>query len=65
MSFEKKEQYQVAKERSKSFSLSIQWLRLHAFKAGDLSPILGWGTNIPHALCPAKKKEKEKKSYWI
>jgi len=44
-------------------SLVVQWLRLHAPTAGGMGSILGWGTNMPHALCLAKKKEKE--SYWI
>ena len=41
-------------------SLVVQWLRLHASTAWGMGSILDWGTNIPHALCPTKKKEKER-----
>ena len=33
-------------------SLAIQWLRLHAFTAGDTDSIFGWGTLISPAAQP-------------
>ena len=44
-------------------SLMVQWLRLHASKAGGVGSIPGWGTKILHALwhghkSTGKKKEK-------
>ena len=33
-------------------SLAVQWLRLHAFTAGDTDLILGWGTLISPAARP-------------
>ena len=33
-------------------SLAIQWLRLHAFTAGDTDSIFGWGTLISPAARP-------------
>ena len=32
--------------------LAVQWLRLHAFTAGDTDLILGWGTLISPAARP-------------
>ena len=41
-------------------SLVIQWLRFCTSNAGDEGSIPGWGTKIPHALWPKKKKKKNK-----
>ena len=38
----------------------VQWLRLHAPNAGDMSSIPGDGTKIPHASQLGRKKGKEK-----
>ena len=38
-------------------SLMVQWLRLHASSAGDMSSMPGWGTKIPHATWPGQKKK--------
>ena len=37
-------------------SLVVQWLRLHASKAGDVGSIAGRGNEIPHAMRWDKKK---------
>ena len=37
-----------------------QWLRLHAFNAGDGFSILDWGTKIPHASQCGQKIKKQK-----
>ena len=37
-------------------SLAVQWLRLHASNAGGTGSILGWGTELPHAVVQPKKK---------
>ena len=37
-------------------SLVVQWLRLRASTAGGTGLIPGWGTKIPHAVWPKKKK---------
>lgn len=37
--------------------LAIQWIRLHAPKAGSLGSILGWGTKIPHTMWHRPKKK--------
>ena len=34
----------------------IQWLSLHAFNAGGMGLIPGWGNKIPHATWPSKKQ---------
>ena len=39
----------------------VQWLGLHAFTAESLGSSLGWGTKIPQATRPKKKKKKGKK----
>ena len=36
-------------QKSRGTSLAVQWLRLHAPKAGRLGPIPGQGAKIPHA----------------
>ena len=41
-------------------SLTVQWLRLHAFNAGHLGSIPGWGTKIPYAIWCSQKKKKKK-----
>ena len=38
----------------------VQWLRLHAPNAGDMSSIPCYGTKIPHASQHGRKKGKEK-----
>ena len=38
-------------------SLVVQWLRLHASKAGDVGSIAGRGNEIPHAMRWDKKKK--------
>ena len=38
-------------------SLAVQWLRLHAFIAGDTGLIPDQGTKIPHAMWCGKKKK--------
>ena len=38
----------------------VQWLRLHAPNAGDMSSIPGYGTKIPYASQLGQKKGKEK-----
>ena len=48
--------------RSPRASLSVQWLRLRASKAGDTGLIPGQGTKIPYALRSARKKREHKKS---
>ena len=40
--------------------LMVQWLGLHAFIAVGTGLIPGQGTNIPHAIQPKKKKERER-----
>ena len=42
-------------------SLVVQWLRLHAHKAGGAGSIPGWGTKIPHAAWNIQKITKKKK----
>ena len=38
----------------------VQWLRLHAFNAGDKGSVPGLGIKIPHdAQCSQKKKKKK------
>ena len=37
------------KKKNTGTSLVVQWLRLHAFNAGDTGSIPGQGTKIPHA----------------
>ena len=39
-------------------SLAVQWLRLHASNAGGTGSILGWGTELPHAVVQPEKKTK-------
>ena len=39
--------------------LAVQWLRSCAPIAGGTTSIPGWGTKIPHAAGPKKKKDKE------
>ena len=41
-------------------SLTVQWLRLHAFNAGHLGSIPGSGTKIPYAIWCSQKKKKKK-----
>ena len=36
-------------------SLAVQWLGLHASKAGDTGSIPGWETKIPQAMWHAPK----------
>ena len=36
----------------------VQWLRLHVSTAVGIGSIPGWGTKIPHAIWPKKRKEK-------
>ena len=44
----------------------VQWLRLHAPNAGDMSSIPGYGTKIPYASQLGQKKEKKKSSnLWL
>ena len=38
-------------------SLVVQWLRFCTSNAGDEGSIPGWGTKIPHALWPKRKKK--------
>ena len=33
----------------------VQWLRLLAPSGGSIGSIPGWGTKIPHAVCPTNK----------
>ena len=33
----------------------VQWLRLLAPNGGSMGSIPGWGTKIPHAMCPINK----------
>ena len=40
----------------------VQWLGLGAFTAVGLGSIPGWGTKIPQAMQPKKKKGIKKKS---
>ena len=40
-------------------SLVVQWLSLHASKAGSASSIPGQGTKIPHAARCGQKGKKE------
>ena len=45
-------------------SLVVQWLRLHASKAGDVGSIPGCGIKIPHdTVQPKKKKESTTKVF--
>ena len=37
----------------------VQWLELNDSTAGGPGSIPGWGTKIPHALQPKKKKKKD------
>ena len=37
----------------------VQWLELNDSTAGGPGSIPGWGTKIPHALKPKKKKKKD------
>ena len=41
-------------------SLEVQWLKLHASKAGDTGLIPGQGTKLSHAahICRQKKKKR-------
>ena len=41
-------------------SLAAQWLRLCASIAGGTGSIPGWGTKIPQAAQPKKKKKRER-----
>ena len=43
-------------------SLMVQWLRLHASKAGDVGSVPGWGTKILHASWHGQKRKGRKKS---
>ena len=45
----------------KENSLVVQWLELSGSTAGGPGSIPGWGTKIPHALQPKKKKNTMKK----
>ena len=36
----------------------VQWLGLHTFTAEGVGLIPGWGTKIPQAVQPGKKKKK-------
>ena len=47
----------------KENSLVVQWLELSGSTAGGPGSIPGWGTKIPHALQPKKKKHHEKTNY--
>lgn len=42
-------------------TLAVQWLRLHASKAGDAALIFGQGTKIPWDSHGAKKKKGKRK----
>ena len=49
-------------------SMAVQWLRLHASRAGGAGSIPGWGSRILHAVqCSQnvikKKKKKELEDY--
>ena len=49
-------------KESDGTSLAVQWLRLHAFTAGDVGSIPGQGTKIPYAGQPKdKNKTKQRK----
>jgi len=41
-------------------SLAVQWLRRQASNEGGPGLIPGWGTKIPHAVWPKKKKKRER-----
>ena len=45
----------------------VQWLRLLAPNGGSMGSIPGWGTKIPHVVCPINKikqlKKKKKHRY--
>ena len=43
--------------RDAGTSLAVQWLRLHASKAGDEGSIFGQGTKIPYATVSKKKSK--------
>ena len=47
--------------RKAGTSLAVQWLRLHASKAGYTASIFGQGTKIPYVMVPKKKKKKKKR----
>ena len=47
--------------RNAGTSLAVQWLRLHASKAGYTASIFGQGTKIPYVMVPKKKKKANEK----
>ena len=47
--------------RNAGTSLAVQWLRLHASKAGDAASIFGQRTKIPYVTVPKKKKKQTKR----
>ena len=47
--------------RNAGTSLAVQWLRLHASKAGYTASIFGQGTKIPYVMVQKKKKKKKKR----
>ena len=51
----------MSKNKGAGTSLEVQWLRLQASNAATAGSTPGWGTKIPHAPQPKKKKLKNKK----
>ena len=49
---------ELPQENQLRTSLPVQWLRLWASTAGGTGSIPGWGTKIPHATWPKKKKRR-------
>ena len=52
-----------AKSEGSGTSLGVQWLRLHASNAETMASIPDWGTKIPHAVWPKKKRKEMKISH--
>ena len=46
------------KTKGRGYSLVVQWLRFCASTARGMGSIRVWGTKIPHAMWPKKKKTK-------
>ena len=46
-------------------SLAVQWLRLHASNIAGTGSIPGWGSKIPHATWPKKKKKSRSQSFFF
>ena len=55
--------YEVLRIVAVGTSLVVQWLRLHAYNAGNVGSIPGWGIKIIHACGTAKKKQERERSF--